>query len=65
MKCDNCKAPKAIKDSLGCNIDRLNNAWEVLKSETLKQFNIAYKPVFQCRFADLIESIEEDTNADT
>lgn len=59
-KCDDCNAPKAIKDSWGCNADMLFNAWEILKCEFLKRLKIKYEPEFQCRFADLIKSIEED-----
>ena len=60
LKCNTCNAPKHIKESLGCNGDRLFNAREVFKSEFLKGFKIKYEPQFQCRFADLIECIEED-----
>lgn len=55
IQCDNCKASKQIKDSLGCNGDRLFNHFEILKGEFLKAFKIDYKPKFQCRFADLIK----------
>ena len=55
LKCDNCNAPKEIKDSLGCNGDRLHNAFENLKCEFLKGCLIEYKPKYQCRFADLID----------
>lgn len=61
MKCDNCNAPKWIKESVGCCIDRLANAHEQLKHESAKSLRIKYKPKFQCRFADLIESIEEES----
>lgn len=56
MKCDNCNAPKKIKESLGCNADRLHNQGEILRREILKIFKVPYEPKFNCRFADLIES---------
>ena len=63
-QCDNCNAPKIIKDSLGCNGDRLNNAWENLKCEFLKGLKIEYTPKYQCRFADLIEHPTEKGGAE-
>lgn len=59
-KCNTCNAPKEIKESVGCNADRLFNTWEVFKSGFLKGIKINYEPQFQCRFADLIENIQEE-----
>jgi hypothetical protein len=64
LKCNTCNAPKEIKESVGCNADRLFNSREVFKSEFLKRMKINYEPQFQCRFADLIKSIEEDDTGD-
>lgn len=61
MKCDKCNSPKVIKDSLGCNADRLHNAFEDFKHEICKLAKKEYEPNYQCRFADLIES-ERSTN---
>lgn len=58
--CNNCKASKRIKDTLGCNCDRLFNNIEVLKQEFFKIFKYDYQPKFQCRFADLIEEDAEE-----
>ena len=55
MMCDNCPASKKIKDTMGCNGDRLHNAWEDLKHEFFKIFKDDYQPQYQCRFADLVE----------
>ena len=55
MKCDTCTASKTIKDSAACNLDQLFNRVEILKSEIAKEFNLEYKPKFQCRFEDLVE----------
>ena len=54
MICDKCNASKKIKDTMGCNGDRLHNAWEDLKHEFFKIFKDDYQPKYQCRFADLI-----------
>lgn len=54
IKCNNCKASKKIKETLGCNIDQVFNRKEILKQEILKSFKIKYVPKFQCRFEDLI-----------
>ena len=55
MICKNCKASKHIKESLGCNCDKIHNNLEVIKGELLKTFKVDYEPKFQCRFADLVE----------
>ena len=53
--CDNCPASKKIKDTMGCNADRLHNAWEDLKHEFFKIFKHDYQPQYQCRLADLVK----------
>lgn len=55
MICENCKASKHIKESVGCNCDRIHNNLKVIKSEFLKTFKVEYKPKLQCRFTDLVE----------
>ena len=57
--CNNCKASKRIKETMGCNVDRLSNAWEDLKHEFFKIFKQDYQPKYQCRFADLVERAME------
>lgn len=60
--CDMCNAPKEIKDSVGCNCDQLYNAFEDFKKDLSRAFSIVYVPQYQCRFADLIDNIQEDAN---
>lgn len=55
MMCDNCPASKKIKDTWGCNADRLHNSWEDFKHEFCKLAKTDYQPQYQCRFADLVE----------
>lgn len=55
MICDNCNAPKIIKDTFGCCGDRLHNALEDCKKELFKIFKDEYIPKYQCRFSDLID----------
>ena len=54
MTCETCRASKRIKDTFGCNCDRLFNNIELLKREFFKIFKDDYQPKFQCRFADLV-----------
>lgn len=60
IRCDNCKASQQIKDSLGCNGDRLFHYFEILKHEFFKTFKVDYTPKFQCRFADLVEEEQNE-----
>ena len=55
IKCETCKASKRIKDTFGCNCNRLFNNIEILKQEIFKIFKDDRQPKFQCRFADLVE----------
>lgn len=58
--CENCKASKRIKNTLGCNCDRIHNDFEIIRSELCKGLKINYTPRFHCRFVDLVE--EERVN---
>ena len=53
--CNNCKAPKHIQESLGCNCDRIHNNLEVIMSNIFETFRINYAPKFKCRFKDLLD----------
>lgn len=55
MICENCKASKHIKDSLGCNCDKIHNNFEIIRSEIYRTLKVNYTPRFQCRFAYLVE----------
>ena len=54
MICDNCNAPKEIKNTFGCHGDRLHNAWEDFKSELSEGCIAVSIAEFPCRRADLI-----------
>ena len=63
MICDNCNTSKEIKDTFGCCVDRLHNAWEDVKHEFFKIFKDDYQPKYQCRFADLVDHPTEKGGA--
>jgi hypothetical protein len=48
--CVNCPASRNVKNTLGCNADRLNNAFEDLKHDICKKYSCKY----QCRFFDVV-----------
>ena len=62
MKCEACNAPKEIKDTCGCALSRLHNAFEDFKRDICGSFKINYKPKYYCSVEDWFESFKEESN---